>query len=103
MGENSDAPVAASGSLEVGGRGVAAAAQAAAAGGPSHRKRKARGDGDLAYLSVEQALADYAELIGELQEQHGAPHAPVVGFGGSYGGMLAAWFRLRLGGERQVL
>lgn len=38
-----------------------------------------------------QAMGDYAELITELKAHYHVPHAPVIGFGGSYGGMLAAW------------
>lgn len=46
-------------------------------------------------LSIEQALADYAVLITSLKEQWGIPDSPVVTFGGSYGGMLSAWFRIK--------
>lgn len=46
------------------------------------------------YLSVEQALADYAELIHHFHKIGlFSETAPLVTFGGSYGGMLAAWFR----------
>ena len=38
----------------------------------------------LAYLTSEQALADFAVLISFLQSTHGP--VPVVAFGGSYGG-----------------
>ncbi|KAF8054905.1 hypothetical protein HT031_006904 [Scenedesmus sp. PABB004] len=39
---------------------------------------------------------DYAELVHELRASvPGAAHSPVVAFGGSYGGMLAAWARLK--------
>ena len=38
----------------------------------------------LAYLTSEQALADFVELISFLQSKHGP--VPVVAFGGSYGG-----------------
>lgn len=50
----------------------------------------------LGYLSSEQALADYAELISFIKSTiPGAADSPVVAFGGSYGGMLAAWMRLK--------
>ncbi|XP_074580620.1 uncharacterized protein LOC141837040 [Curcuma longa] len=49
----------------------------------------------LGYLSTAQALADYAALITDLKKNLSSEHSPVVAFGGSYGGMLAAWFRLK--------
>ncbi|KAI3473369.1 hypothetical protein Pfo_030659 [Paulownia fortunei] len=49
----------------------------------------------LGYLSSTQALADYATLILDLKKNLTATDSPVVVFGGSYGGMLAAWFRLK--------
>ncbi|XP_031478582.1 uncharacterized protein LOC116249587 [Nymphaea colorata] len=49
----------------------------------------------LGYLSSQQALADYATLILSLKKNLSAEDCPVVVFGGSYGGMLAAWFRLK--------
>ncbi|KAJ9184531.1 hypothetical protein P3X46_004245 [Hevea brasiliensis] len=49
----------------------------------------------LGYLSSTQALADYATLITHLKNNLSATDSPVVVFGGSYGGMLAAWFRLK--------
>lgn len=51
---------------------------------------------NLGYLTVEQALADYAQFITDLKDTTpGAKHSPVVVFGGSYGGMLAAWLRIK--------
>eukprot|EP00752_Nemacystus_decipiens_P003737 g3443.t1 len=47
------------------------------------------------FLSTSQALADYAVLITTLKQEYGAATSPVIAFGGSYGGMLASWFRLK--------
>ena len=56
----------------------------------------------LQYLSVDQALADYAKLIQFLRL---SPQSPVgagtgrgstfITFGGSYGGMLSSWLRIK--------
>jgi len=49
----------------------------------------------MGYLTSEQAMADYAELMWELKDDIGDPYVPIIGFGGSYGGMLATWFRMK--------
>lgn len=53
----------------------------------------------LGYLSTSQALADYVYLINDLQKKYGKSDSlgkvPVVAFGGSYGGMLTAWLRMK--------
>ena len=58
----------------------------------------------LQYLSTEQALADYATLIFALRMgtggtptlPFGSPAAAAfIGFGGSYGGMLGSWLRIK--------
>jgi len=51
---------------------------------------------NIGWLSSDQALADYAVLITHLKNTlEGAQNCPVVAFGGSYGGMLSMWFRIK--------
>lgn len=50
----------------------------------------------LGFLNSEQALADYAKLIYSIKnELYEAKLSPVIAVGGSYGGMLAAWMRMK--------
>ncbi|ESO99078.1 hypothetical protein LOTGIDRAFT_207842 [Lottia gigantea] len=50
----------------------------------------------LNYLTSEQALADFATLIEYIKSTTpGSKNSKVVTFGGSYGGMLSAWFRIK--------
>ncbi|KAG7556139.1 Peptidase S28 [Arabidopsis suecica] len=49
----------------------------------------------LGYLNAAQALADYAAILLHVKEKYSTKHSPIIVIGGSYGGMLAAWFRLK--------
>jgi lysosomal Pro-X carboxypeptidase len=46
----------------------------------------------FAYLDTTQVLWDYADIVAKLKPN---PQSKVIAFGGSYGGMLAAMFRLK--------
>lgn len=48
----------------------------------------------FAYCTTAQALADWTAIIAMLRQKHQL-RAPVVAFGGSYGGMLAGWLRMK--------
>jgi pimeloyl-ACP methyl ester carboxylesterase len=49
----------------------------------------------MQWLSVDQAIADFAAMIYYLKQDLGANNSAVVAFGGSYGGMLASWLRIK--------
>ena len=51
----------------------------------------------LRFLTTEQATADYATLIRFLRLQYNDldNSISIIGFGGSYGGMLGSWMRMR--------
>jgi pimeloyl-ACP methyl ester carboxylesterase len=50
---------------------------------------------NLEYLTVEQAMMDYVELVKSLKDAYDLQDRAVIVGGGSYGGMLAAWLRLK--------
>ncbi|XAR59690.1 Lysosomal Pro-Xaa carboxypeptidase [Bertholletia excelsa] len=50
---------------------------------------------NLGFFSSTQALANYAQLITDVKKNLSAEHCPVIAVGGSYGGMLSSWFRLK--------
>lgn len=45
------------------------------------------------YLSISQAMGDFAEDIRRIKSSYNASNSPVIVFGGSYGGMLAVYMR----------
>ncbi|KAK8990222.1 hypothetical protein V6N11_008928 [Hibiscus sabdariffa] len=49
----------------------------------------------LGYFNSAQAIADYAEIIMHIKKKFNAFYSPVIVIGGSYGGMLASWLRLK--------
>ena len=58
---------------------------------------------NLKYLSVEQVMMDYVTLLEHIKAEggydnnteHTNPRTPIYVFGGSYGGMLASWLRMK--------
>jgi len=53
---------------------------------------------NLRMLSVEQVLWDYVDLLADLKasgKYKGLENSATIAFGGSYGGMLAAWLRMK--------
>ncbi|KAG6678984.1 hypothetical protein I3843_14G106500 [Carya illinoinensis] len=59
------------------------------------RKEAFRNASTLGYFNSAQAIADYADVLLHLKKNLSAENSPIIVVGGSYGGMLAAWFRLK--------
>ncbi|KAJ6765472.1 PROTEASE S28 PRO-X CARBOXYPEPTIDASE-RELATED [Salix purpurea] len=59
------------------------------------REEALRDASKLGYFNSAQAIADYAAIIIHIKEKLKAKYSPVIVIGGSYGGMLASWFRLK--------
>lgn len=51
--------------------------------------------GNNTFLTVEQAMMDYVELIKFIRQEYKMEDKACIVFGGSYGGMLAAWLRMK--------
>lgn len=62
---------------------------------PFDSQTKAMQKENLKYLTVDNVLMDYVGLIKMIKEQYGAGFKATIAFGGSYGGMLAAWMRMK--------
>ncbi|XP_059643915.1 uncharacterized protein LOC132285736 [Cornus florida] len=54
-----------------------------------------KNDSTRGYFNSVQAITDYAKIIIYLKNKFSAQESPVIVLGGSYGGMLASWFRLK--------
>ena len=50
---------------------------------------------NLKYLTIEQATFDYVDLIKFIKDSENLQDRAVILAGGSYGGMLAAWMRIK--------
>jgi lysosomal Pro-X carboxypeptidase len=62
---------------------------------PGGTKEKAFAHENTKYLTTEQAQYDYVQLIKQVRKDYGGEDRAVIVFGGSYGGMLAAWLRMK--------
>lgn len=51
------------------------------------------------YLSMEQAMADYAQFLEWFKMSMDLDNPAIISFGGSYGGMISAYFRMKYPGS----
>ncbi|XP_059429035.1 uncharacterized protein LOC132162833 [Corylus avellana] len=58
-------------------------------------KEALKNESTRGYFNSARALADYAAVLLHVKQNLSAENSPVIVIGGSYGGMLAAWFRLK--------
>ncbi len=47
------------------------------------------------HLTLENVFGDYVDLLDFIKTKYNAQNKAVIAFGGSYGGMLAAWIRMK--------
>jgi pimeloyl-ACP methyl ester carboxylesterase len=62
---------------------------------PFDNKTKAVEGSNKQFLTVDNVLMDFNELIKSIKSEYNAEGKAVIAFGGSYGGMLAAWMRMK--------
>jgi len=50
---------------------------------------------NLKYLTAAQAMEDFNVALKHIRKTYDSEFRAVIAFGGSYGGMLAAWMRMK--------
>jgi len=50
---------------------------------------------NIVHLTLENVFGDYIDLLDFIKTKYKAKDKAVIAFGGSYGGMLAAWMRMK--------
>ena len=67
--------------------------------GESFPRNQTKQDYDInknKFLTVEQTLADFSVFLQKFVKEYSLPElTPIIAFGGSYGGMLASWGRMK--------
>ncbi|ESW22122.1 hypothetical protein PHAVU_005G129100 [Phaseolus vulgaris] len=59
------------------------------------REEAMRNASTRGYFNSAQAIADYAAVLLHIKKTLSVQNSPIIVIGGSYGGMLASWFRLK--------